>query len=248
VRILYFDCFSGISGDMILGALADLGFDLKKEMAGLRLPPFEIEVRRVRKGVISAVKVDVILPKRRQHEHYRLEDIHRVIDGCGAARDIRQQAKGVFTLLASAEAKVHGYKKGEVHFHELGDTDALVDILGALTGVKRLGIGRIQASRLNVGTGFVKCRHGLLPVPAPATAELLSGLPVYSTDTRVEILTPTGAALIRTLARSFGDMPPMVVEKVAYGAGDNELPQPSALRVFYGHLLKTVPKPRKRIP
>jgi uncharacterized protein (TIGR00299 family) protein len=232
MKILYCDCFSGVSGDMLLGALTELGYDVKKALARLKLPKHRIEITKVKKLGISATQVRVIYPH--HHGHHGLKDIQTVLRRCGADRDIREKAGAVYAELAKAEAKMHGVKPGKARFHEIGDVDSLVDVLGTLTGIKTLGIEKVFASPLNVGTGFVKCAHGLLPVPAPATAELLRHIPIYSTDTQKEIVTPTGAVLIKNLAQSFGPMPSMTVQKIGYGAGEADLAHPNVLRVFYG--------------
>ncbi len=206
-RIAYFDCFSGISGDMILGALIDLGVspkELEKELKKLVIPDFKLVVKNVKKQGIGGVGVEVVTKDKKER---RLKDILQIIDQSSLDKDIKESAKKIFTRLNDAESRVHRENKEHMHFHELGMLDTIVDVVGALVGIKKLGIERIYSSPLHLGTGFVKCTHGTLPIPAPATAELLKGIPVYNKDIKGELVTPTGAVLITSLAEKFGDMP-----------------------------------------
>jgi uncharacterized protein (TIGR00299 family) protein len=233
MKIAYFDCFSGISGDMILGALVDLGFDLKKELSKLKLPSCRIEIKRVKRQGIAGTKVNVISLKK-EKTHKGLAQIYRIIDAGSLDKDIKQRSKDIFAKLAKAESKVHGVSVKEARFHELGNIDSVIDITGTLLGLKKLGIEKVFASKLRLGSGFVKCEHGIFPVPAPATVELVKSIPVYSDGTNSELVTPTGAALITALAEEFGDIPQMSIERVGYGAGFAELKHPNLLRVFLG--------------
>ncbi len=236
MRIAYFDCFSGISGDMILGALIDLGVsskELEKELKKLNIPAFKLEVKNVKKQGIGGVGVEVVTKDKRER---RLKDILQIIAKSSLDKDIKESAKKIFTRLNDAEAQVHREHKEHMHFHELGMLDTIVDVVGAVVGIKKLGIERIYSSPLHLGTGFVKCVHGTLPIPAPATAELLKGIPVYNKDIKAELVTPTGAVLITSLAEKFGDMPRMKVEKIGYGAGHKDLPIPNLLRVMVGEM------------
>lgn len=233
MKIAYFDCFSGISGDMILGALVELGFDLEKEAKKLRLTPYKIEIKKVKKQGITGRKVNITSLAKEEH-HRTLGQIYGIIEKSGLDKDVKEKSKEVFLRLAKAESKVHGVPFDKARFHELGSVDSIVDITMAVSGVKKLGIEKIFASKLNLGSGFVKCAHGTFPVPAPATAELLKGIPVYSDGVDSELVTPTGAALISELAGSFGDMPLMDVKSIGYGAGYAELRHPNLLRVFLG--------------
>lgn len=232
MKIAYFDCFSGISGDMVLGALVDLGFDLEKEIKKLNLSSFRIEIKRVKKQGIAGVKVNII--SLREEYNGGIAQVFKIIERSRLDEDVKQKSKDIFAKLAKAESKVHGVSAKKAHFHELGNIDTIVDIVGVVSGIKNLGIEKIFASGLNLGSGFVKCEHGIFPVPAPATAELVKSLPVYSDGTDAELVTPTGAALISALAEGFGDMPKMNIERTGYGAGFKELKHPNLLRVFLG--------------
>jgi len=232
----YFDGSSGLSGDMILGALLDLGVDpafFKQKMAGLRLP-VDISVRRVRRGGFAAVKVDVRV-KEHKHLERKFADVERVILRSRFAPAVKEKALAIFKRLFEAEAKVHGRRFGEAHLHEAGADDALVDVVGAAFLFHELGIGDVYASPLNVGSGWVKTSHGVLSVPPPAVAELLKGAPAYSAWVASELVTPTGAAIVSTLAKRFTKLPELVYERIGCGAGTKDFPEISnVLRVFYG--------------
>jgi uncharacterized protein (TIGR00299 family) protein len=237
MTIAYFDCFSGVSGDMTLGALVDAGVPLEAlrlELAKLGLAGWSLASDRVLRSGLSATKVDVLLDRREQPAR-RLDDIRAIIDSSALAPEIKRKSLAVFTRLAEVEATVHGTTTDKVHFHEVGAVDAMVDIVGSVIGLDLLGITEIIASPINVGSGTVHTAHGRLPVPAPATVELLRGVPLYSTSIAFELTTPTGAAIITTLASSFGPLPQMTVDRVAHGAGSRELPGlPNVLRLFLG--------------
>ncbi|MCL0097218.1 nickel pincer cofactor biosynthesis protein LarC [Dehalococcoidia bacterium] len=236
MKIAYFDCFSGISGDMVLGALVDLGVgvrELSSELDKLRLSvPYELKAKKVEKHGICGTKIDVALHQ--EDEARKLVDILTIIEGSALAEEIKGPARKIFVRLAEAEARIHQEDLSEVHFHELGGLDAIIDIVGAVAGMKLLGIDAIYGSPLRLGHGFVKCRHGTLPIPAPATLELTKGVPVYGGDVDAELVTPTGAAIITTLAQGFGELPEMKIEKIGYGAGKRNLPIPNLLRVLIG--------------
>lgn len=236
MRTLYLDCFAGISGNMFLGALLDLGLPaevLKAELAKLPVSGYDIKIKRVDKQGISAYYVDV--ETGRQHHHRHLPDINKIIDGARLADEVKAASKKVFLRLAEAEAKVHGTTVEAIHFHEVGAVDAIVDIVGAVFGLRYLGIERIYTSKLRTGSGFVKCSHGRMPVPAPATAELLHGIAYEAGDIAKELVTPTGAALVATLAQG-SDGPPegFKSEKIGYGAGSWDLDIPNVLRAVLG--------------
>ena len=237
MKIIYFDCFSGISGDMILGALIDLGLDitfLKKELGKLNLGDYSIESKKIVKNGIAATKFDVIAKNSGRHEERNLNEINKIIDNSQLDSQIRDTIKKIFLKIANAEAKVHNKPINDIHFHEVGAIDTIIDIAGSVMGLKKLGIDKIYCSKLNVGTGFVEFSHGKFPVPAPATAEILKGVPIYHNNIEAELVTPTGAAIITTLAGKFGEMPAMKVEKIGYGSGSKDLQQPNVLRIFLG--------------
>lgn len=234
MRIAYFDCFSGISGDMILGAMIDAGLEVKALQNGLsklNLPGCKIDVHRVRRGDLSAVKVD-ILNRKNLPPFSTFSEIERQIRKSALPKRVQDHALAIFNRMAKAEATVHGRRP--THLHEVGDVDTLFDVIGAVLGLFLLKIDRVIASPIHVGTGEVQTRAGLFPVPAPATAALLKGVPVYATGLQGELTTPTGAAIITTLASAFAPLPPMTVEKIGYGAGGAERSTPNLLRLFIG--------------
>lgn len=235
MRIAYFDSFSGICGDMILGALVDAGLEiekLKKELEKLKLSGWKIEKRKVKKGSISATRIEVVT--REKEKTHRLRDITTLIEKSALEDKVKVLSAAIFFNLARAEAKVHGTSLEEVHFHEVGAMDAIIDIVGAVVGIKELKIERIYSSPLPLGKGFIRCRHGILPLPAPATLELLKNIPVYEKGVKEELVTPTGAAIISTLASSFGRMPRMRIERIGYGVGGRHLANPNLLRLIIG--------------
>lgn len=259
MKIAYFHCFSGISGDMTLGALVDLGLDpelLKSELAKLNLEGYELEFEKVVRKGIAGTKAHVKLNHYNSYEHdhnhdhnhehdhqsdhthihgRNLGDIRRLISESKLSDDIKSKAEAIFVRLGEAEAKVHNVSLDEVHFHEVGAVDSIVDIVGSVIGISMLEIKKIYASPLSLGNGFVKSSHGVIPVPAPATLEILNGVSVKQTDIQSELVTPTGAAIISTLADGFGSMPDMTVENIGYGAGTKDLPdQPNLLRIVVG--------------
>ncbi|MEW6409973.1 MAG: nickel pincer cofactor biosynthesis protein LarC [Nitrospirota bacterium] len=236
MRIAYFDCFSGISGDMILGALVDAGLPLKSlkdGLASLRLQGYKIDASKVKRKGTSGTKVNVRIDTPQPPR--RLKDIEDIINKSDLNDTVKEQSISVFRRLAEAEARVHGASINNVHFHEIGALDAIIDIVGSIIGFGILGAEKIHVSPVNIGKGLVKTEHGLLPVPAPATAELLKGIPVFSTDTDFELTTPTGAAIISTLSEGFLPLPLIKIEKIGYGAGSKEIEgHPNLLRVFIG--------------
>ncbi|HXG30888.1 MAG TPA: nickel pincer cofactor biosynthesis protein LarC, partial [Thermodesulfobacteriota bacterium] len=234
-KIAYFDCFSGISGDMIIGSLIDAGLDireLREELDKLGLSDYEIGAVRSVKCGITATRFNVV--SRDEVRHRNLADLNAIIDGSKMEEWIKAQAKGIFLRIGEAEARVHDLPISDVHFHEIGAIDTIVDVVGTLIGLKLLGIERVYCSYLNVGSGFVEFSHGRFPIPAPATAEILKGVPIYSTVGDAELVTPTGAAIITSLAEGFGHMPLMRTERIGYGAGARDLDHPNVLRVFIG--------------
>ncbi len=241
MKIAYFDCFSGISGDMILGALVDAGLEmerLKAELARLPLSGYTLSAQTVRKRGLRGTHVEVEVSEKGVERH--LHEIEEIIEGSDLPGEVKSRGLAIFQRLAEAEAHVHGIPVGRVHFHEVGAMDAIVDVVGAVIGLWLLGIERVYASPVHVGRGTVTCAHGTLPVPAPATQELLRGVPIYGRDVDAELVTPTGAAILTTLAEEFGAAPPMQVEQVGYGAGSRDLPLPNLLRVSVGTMTEEV--------
>ena len=243
MTIAYFDCFSGISGDMILGALVDLGIEpssLANELDKLNLDEFTIDFKKVTKHSIAATHAVVeernLDQKRHNNHHHRhLSDIFAILDQSSLQPDIIHQSKQIFDKLAEAEAKVHDTSKDKVHLHEVSGIDSIVDIVGTVIGLNLLGIEKIYASPISLGTGFVTCDHGKMPVPVPGTMEILKDIPVRPTEIRKELTTPTGAAVISSLTESFGPMPKMVIKQIGYGAGTRDLTEiPNLLRIVIG--------------
>jgi pyridinium-3,5-bisthiocarboxylic acid mononucleotide nickel chelatase len=249
MKCLYLDCVGGISGDMFLGALLDLGLDirmLRRELAKLKLDEFEVSARHGQRRGITGTKFDVILHEHDAHHHHHdhdhehhgrtFRDIRRLIETSTLAVEVKRRAVGAFRRLAVAEGKIHGVAPDKVHFHEVGAVDSIVDFVGACIGLRALGIERVVASApLRTGFGFVDCAHGRFPVPGPATLELLKGVPLYAGDEEAELITPTGAALLREFATEFGPMPAMTVQATGYGLGSRDLPKsPNVLRALLG--------------
>ncbi|MCX5821525.1 MAG: nickel pincer cofactor biosynthesis protein LarC [Deltaproteobacteria bacterium] len=237
MKIAYFDCFAGISGDMTLGALIGAGADperLREGLAGLGVGGFSIEVGRRMAGPIEATDVRVLLDDHHHHHHRRLKDIREMIRGAELSDRVKRTAEGIFTRLADAEGKVHGSSPEEVHFHEVGAVDAIVDIVGTALCLEMLGWPKVVASPMPTFHGYAKGSHGVFPLPAPATAEILRGIPWRKLDIEGELVTPTGAAIIREIAAGFGPLPAMTVESIGYGAGKSDFGIPNALRVMIG--------------
>lgn len=240
--IAYFDCSSGISGDMILGTLVDAGVPfekLKRELKRLPVDGYELKVKKVRRKGFRATKVDVRTELGTRHSHLsparKWGDVKKLINSSNFSKDIKQKGLKIFKRLFEAEAVVHGGKYDKIHLHELGAVDCIVDIMGSLIGIEILGIDTIYSSPLNLGGGTVKTDHGILPVPAPATLQLLKNASVYSSDIPFELTTPTGAVLISTLAAGFCPVPEMVVSNVGIGAGGRDLKEsPNVLRMILG--------------
>lgn len=289
-RILYLDAFAGVSGDMFVGALLDLGVDLapvRQDVAALGLHGVELRAGKVSRQGIMGTKFDVIDPAtgrsidelpahhgghhehhhehyphdrdheqhhhggdadghrdhhddrgheehHGKHEHRSLDEILRVIRKSSLAPEVAADAITVFEILGRAEALVHGVGIDEVHFHEVGALDTIVDVVAAASALRGIQVDEVVCSPVHVGTGTVRCAHGVLPVPAPATLEILKGIPIYSTGTQGELATPTGAALLKHFCARFGPLPPLAVEAVGYGAGTRERNIPNLLRATVG--------------
>lgn len=238
MKIAYFDCFSGASGDMILGALLDAGLPietLRAELQKLDLSHYRIDVCAVVKNGLGASRVVIDIDQaHHEHHHRHLGDIEEIIGGSGLNESVRQKSVAVFRRLAAAEARVHRQPIEAVHFHEVGAMDAIIDVVGSVAGLNALGVEAVHCSALRLGSGTIACAHGVLPVPAPATAELIKGVPAYAGDVAGELLTPTGAAILTTLSSAFGPLPAMDLERIGYGAGTAELSIPNLLRVMIG--------------
>lgn len=223
---------------MILGALIDAGLpvdDLRHALGQLGLGGYELCIQPVSKHGFAATRFEVVTDADQEQPHRHLDDIRRIINGSALSPSVQQRAEAVFGRLARAEAQAHGTTVDQVHFHEVGAVDAIIDIVGAAWAVERLGIERVVCSPLPLGSGTIKCDHGILPVPAPATALLLKGVPVAATDEPGELTTPTGAAILTELADSFGTMPAMTIRQVGLGAGSREgRSRPNVVRVMLG--------------
>ena len=239
-KLAYFDCFSGISGDMTLGALVDAGCDLRmlrSGLAALQLPGWTIAAEKVWKNGMAATFVKVATED--QNKHRSLSAILEILDKARLTAGVGKRAGAIFKTLGEAEASVHDVSVEKIHFHEVGAVDAIVDIVGACIGFEMLGIDTFTCSALNVGGGTAKMAHGVLPVPAPATAKLLQGKPTYSNGIQKELVTPTGAAIVATLCAQFGPQPAMSVSAIGYGAGTADLAdQPNVLRIMIGEALE----------
>jgi uncharacterized protein (TIGR00299 family) protein len=236
MKTLYFDCFAGASGDMILGAMISAGVDadaLLQQLSLLRIDGFSINFETVQRSALSATYARV--ETAHEHKHRHLSDIQKIIDDSGVSGGVKNRAVRIFTRLAEAEARVHNEPVEKVHFHEVGAVDAIVDVVGAAICFDLLKIERFVSSPLHVGSGMVEMAHGQFPVPPPAVAELLKGVPFYSTELKGELLTPTGAAIITTVCTEFGSIPTMRIESTGYGAGTREYESfPNVLRVMIG--------------
>ena len=246
MTILYYDCFAGISGDMNLGAMVDLGVPpdhLEAELAKLNLDGYSLKISKGEKNGISGTKVDVKLKeaKHSHHHHRGFNDIKILIDNSELDKNIKEYSIRIFRKLAEAEAKIHNKTIDEIHFHEVGAVDSIVDIVGAAICFHYLKPDKIMASSIEVGGGLVKCEHGTFPVPAPATAELLAGAPIKSGAVNTETTTPTGAAILAAFVDEFTDTYRFQINKTAYGLGTKEFEIPNVLRVFLAHEEKNQP-------
>ncbi|TYB30766.1 MAG: nickel pincer cofactor biosynthesis protein LarC [Candidatus Mcinerneyibacterium aminivorans] len=277
-NILYFDCISGISGDMTIGALLDLGIDkdyLIKELSKLNIDGYKLKVEKNKKNGITGTDFKVILEHKythdehnhseehnhnhghsheseknhdnkhsnnhshnhdhhNDHEHRNLNDITNLIKSSTLNKNVKNLSLKMFQYVAEAEAKVHDTDISEIHFHEVGALDSIIDIVGTAILIDKLNPDKIYFSQLHVGTGFVECAHGTIPVPAPATVEILKGIPVYSSGIRSELVTPTGAAIAKTLADDFISLPQMEIDEIGYGIAKKDLEITNVLRVIKG--------------
>lgn len=236
MKVLYFDCFSGISGDMAVGALLDAGADEKVLLEGLKqlkTDGYRINIEKKLKNGISGTDFSVLLEDQHNHEHVHrnMGDIERIINDSGLNERVRKLSIRMFRLVAEAEGRIHGKPAEEVHFHEVGAIDSIIDIVGTAICIDNLAADRIVFSSLPLSKGFVKCQHGVFPLPAPATLEILKGVPVYFTDVNFELVTPTGAAIAKGLADEFGIAGELEAERIGYGIGKREYEIPNVLRV-----------------
>ncbi len=270
MKILYLDCFAGISGDMTIGALLDLGLDfefLKSELSKLGVSGYDLSLSRVDRSGINAAKFDVLLSNiqinhdhsngdhshthdsslithhssldtsSHSHDHRSLSTIKHLIESSTLSEKVKKNSLAIFQRIGEAESKIHGVDIETVHFHEVGAVDSIVDIIGACIGLEALGIEKIISSPLHVGYGTFTCAHGTYPIPGPAATEILRGVPIYAKEIEGELVTPTGAAIVATLAAEFSKMPMMRVEKVGYGAGTRTYEKfPNVLRAVIGEL------------
>lgn len=239
MKIAYFDCFSGISGDMTLGALVDAGVDLEvlsEELAKLPVHAYRLESHVVKRSGLRGTKVNVLVDEGQQPVR-KYTDITAMITASDLAPEVQQGALDIFRRLGEVESHLHDEPLEAIHFHEVGGVDSIVDVVGAVIGFHELGVTAAMCSPINVGCGTVHTAHGILPVPAPATLELVKGCPTYAGEIRMEMTTPTGAAIVTTMASRFGPMPMMQVNQVGYGAGNRDLPgQPNLLRLMIGEI------------
>ena len=261
MRVLYYDCFSGISGDMHLGAMIDLGVDpnsLIEQLGKLDLSGYELKITRDQRKGISGTKVDVVLDENphghdhgHDHHHHRnLEDISRIIDDSDLSKAVKDRSIRMFRKLAEAEGKIHNKPVREVHFHEVGAIDSIVDIVGAAICIESIAPDMIMSSAVELGGGFVKCEHGTFPVPAPATAEILADVPVKSGAAPYETTTPTGALILACNADKFGPMQDLRISRTAYGIGNRDMDIPNVLRVHLAEstgLVESSPETRKAL-
>jgi hypothetical protein len=242
MKIAYFDCFSGAAGDMIVGACLDAGADeenLRGELGKLGLHEVQISIEKVSKNGIQATAFNPQL-KEKSHKHRHLPTILDIINSADLSVSVKERATAVFRKLADAEAKVHGTSPDKVHFHEVGAADAIVDIVGAAVALESLDVDQVLCSALAVGGGTVECEHGIMPVPAPATAEMIKGIALAPSTAQEELLTPTGAAILTTLSRSFGPLPAMAINHIGYGAGQKDIPNSAnVLRLLIGQAAAT---------
>ena len=236
MRILYFDCPTGISGDMCLASLIDLGVSvekLKKELKKLNLSGYEIKVTRENRGAVNGVRFKVRSSE--THPHRTFKDIKNLIERSGLKKNVKELSVRIFTNLAKAEGKIHGISPLKVMFHEVGAIDSIVDIVGASIALNELDIDEVRASAIPTGSGFVDTMHGRLPVPAPATIEVLKGVPIVPSLIEMELTTPTGAVILKTVSKGFGKMPAMTVKNIGYGLGGKDFREtPNALRAVIG--------------
>lgn len=249
MKILYFDCFSGISGDMVLGAMTDAGVDieaLRKELKKLNLGGYKLRTSNVKRKGIKGTKVDIVVDKKKHFHHTSYKDIKRLIERSKLSKRIIEDSMRIFKNIAEAEAKIHKTSVDNVHFHEVGAVDSIVDVVGAAICINLLSPDIILSSPINTGRGMVKTEHGILPVPAPATAEMLKGFPFYLSSTEFELATPTGVGIVTTMAKASNTIPNMKTNAIGYGAGSKDFPDtPNLLRIMIGETIPSTPPFKK---
>jgi pyridinium-3,5-bisthiocarboxylic acid mononucleotide nickel chelatase len=243
LRTAYFDCYSGISGDMILGALVDLGVDIKdirKALKGIDLKGYKLQAKKIQRNGLSCTQIRVTIEKckhQHSHPHRSFTNIKKLIERSGLSLKVKKISIEIFKRIAKVEAQIHNTTIEKIHFHEVGGIDSIVDIVGGVWAIESLKLDKIYSSGLNIGEGFVDCAHGRLPVPAPATLKLLKGIPVFSTGVKTELTTPTGAALIGFYADKFQSVPEMTIAEDGYGAGSHIISaMPNLLRIMVGEM------------
>ena len=237
MKIAYFDCIAGASGDMLLSSLIDAGVDyplLVNELKALHIPGYEIDVNKIQKQGLSATHINIRITDHRTERHLR--EIEEIIINSHLAEGLKEDSLRIIRKIAFVEAEIHGLPVEQVHLHELGGIDTILDIVGTLIALNMLRIEMVYSSPLPLGRGFIMSAHGKLPLPSPATVKLLVGAPVIGSDIDMELVTPTGAAILSTLVESYGPIPPMHLLGVGYGAGTRDLPLPNILRVFIGEV------------
>jgi uncharacterized protein (TIGR00299 family) protein len=242
-RVIYFDCFSGISGDMILGSLVDLGVDVKlirKELKKINLKGYKLTSHQIKRNGIMGTKVNVVIDPsiQKRNQARSFTDIKKLIVKSSLSENVKTDSIEIFRRIGTVEAKIHGTSLDKIHFHEIGAIDSIVDIVGGAICMSLLNIDIVFSSALNTGEGLINCEHGTIPIPAPATLKLLEGIPCYSSGTKNELTTPTGAAFIGYYGSKFGSLPKMNIMKSGYGAGSHEIKEiPNLLRVVLGEVL-----------
>jgi uncharacterized protein (TIGR00299 family) protein len=242
-RVIYFDCFSGISGDMILGSLFDLGVDVKlirKELKKINLKGYKLTSHQVKRNGIMGTKVNVVIDPsiQKRNQARSFTDIKKLIVKSSLSENVKTDSIEIFRRIGTVEAKIHGTSLDKIHFHEIGAIDSIIDIVGGAICMSLLNIDIVFSSALNTGEGLINCEHGTIPIPAPATLKLLEGIPCYSSGTKNELTTPTGAAFIGYYGSKFGSLPKMNIMKSGYGAGSHEIKEiPNLLRVVLGEVL-----------
>jgi pyridinium-3,5-bisthiocarboxylic acid mononucleotide nickel chelatase len=238
MKIAYLDCFSGVSGDMFVGSLLDAGLSaesIEEMIAGLKIDGFTISGAKEARNHIFGTRFSVVLDNDVYQPSRHLKDIQGILRSSNLPPQIIESSISVFERLAAAEAAIHHMNPDEVHFHEVGAVDSIIDVVASVAGIYLLGIEKLFVSRIPIGSGMIESAHGIIPVPSPATVVLLKGVPIYESGQDVEMVTPTGAALLTSLATSFGTMPPMTIERVGYGVGTRILSdRPNLLRIMIG--------------